>query len=423
MVETDQLVNITNGKYKVVELHGWGAWLDGIGGGGLSKAEVDSQALPADDVRQTGALVIESTTDKLSMGAQLRVRAPQLRVGPDQVNLGTIDLVQLEAGAGADLMVYNVGQGVLMGYVTTGAAWLQVEPAEFCCQTGEFQPLRLSTTNLRIGAHRQILHFISNGGTAQVPISLRVRFSLEPQVVCVPAGEFLRGSEARGKAVSPSEKPQRWIHLDEYWIAKYPVTNAQYAVFVSATGHRAPKHWDGGLPPDTAENHPVVNVNWHDARAYCQWLTEITGKHYLLPTEAQWEKAARGTDGRLFPWGNNWDRQKCNAMTKEQQGATLVGAYSPQGDSPYGCVDMAGNVSEWVFDWYKEDYYIRPSVSENPRGPLSGETKTLRGGSWSDDTRGVRSANRAHSDPTLVSPEIGFRCALALENAEASCLG
>ncbi len=385
-------------------------------------AKADSRALPVDDAHRTEALAAESTAGEFSIDAQLRAQVPRLHVGLAQVNLGTIDLAQPEIEKETELTVYNVGQGTLMGYVTTGADWLRVEPAEFYCQGEEFQPLCLSTTDLKIGAHRQIVHFISNGGTAQVPVSLRVRFSLEPQVVCVPAGEFLRGSEARGKMVSPSEKPQRWIHLDEYWIGKYPVTNAQYAVFVRETGHRVPEHWDGGQPPDTKENHPVVNVSWYDAEAYCRWLTEITGKNYQLPTEAQWEKAARGNEGRLFPWGNNWDRQNCNAIAGGEQGTTPVGTYSSQGDSPYGCADMAGNVAEWVSDWYKEDYYIRPSVSKNPRGPSSGETKTLRGGSWSDDTRGVRSANRAHNDPALVSPEIGFRCALVLENG-ASCLG
>lgn len=385
--------------------------------------EADSQALPAGDVYQAGALVIESTSGKLNLDAQLRVRAPQLRVEPAQVNLGIVDLAQTEAGKNTDLMVYNVGRGVLMGDITTAADWLNIEPAEFRCKGGESQPLCLSTTNLRIGVHRQIVHFTSNGGTAKVPVTLRVRFSLEPQVVCIPAGEFLMGSKGRDRAISPSERPQRWIHLSEYWIAKYPVTNAQYAVFVRATGHRAPEHWEGGKPPDAKENHPVVNVSWQDAVVYCQWLTEVTGKLYQLPTEAQWEKAARGTDGRLFPWGSNWDRQKCNAMAAGKQDTTPVGSYSPQGDSPYGCADMAGNVLEWVSDWYQVDYYSRSSVYKDPPGPSLGEVKALRGGSWSEDTRGVRCANRTYGDRTFVSPEVGFRCAVVLEAADSSCSG
>ena len=246
-----------------------------------------------------------------------------------------------------------------------------------------------------------------------MPVLLQVRFSLEPEMVHIPAGEFLRGSQKRNKRALASEKPQRRIYLEEYWIGKYPVTNAQYAVFVEATGRRPPEHWEGGRPPAGKENHPVVNVRWWGALAYCRWLTEVTGKPYRPPTEAQWEKAARGTNRRVYPWGNRWDSQKCNTREGRKGDTTPVGAYSPAGDSPYGCADMAGNVLEWVADWYGEDYYARSSASQNPYGPASGAVKVLRGGSWSADRRGARCACRLYGNRKATRPEVGFRCALS----------
>ena len=125
--------------------------------------------------------------------------------------------------------------------------------------------------------------------------------------------------------------------------------------------------------------HPVVWVTWQDAQEFCAWVSQISGQAVRLPTEAEWEKAARGSDERLYPWGNQEPNpQLCNYNTN---GSTPVGKYSPQGDSPYGCVDMAGNVWEWVADWYDEHYYAH-SPSRNPSGPESGKYRVLRGGSW-----------------------------------------
>jgi serine/threonine-protein kinase len=243
-------------------------------------------------------------------------------------------------------------------------------------------------------------------------------------MVRIPSSGFLRGSSEKDPIALTSEKPQRPIYLTVYWIGKYPVTNVQYTAFIEATERRPPEHWHGDRPPKGEENHPVVNVSWWDAAAYCRWLAEVTGEPYRLPTEAQWEKAARGTDGRIYPWGNEWDESKCNAKRKRghrlKRGTTPVGAYSPAGDSPYGCADMAGNVMEWVSDWYKEDYYAISSISENPYGPASGAVKVLRGGSWSDGPAGVRAANRIYSSRKLTSPEIGFRCALVPKLADSS---
>ena len=372
----------------------------------------DSQVLPPGDVARDWALVVESNGGHAILSVRMQVLPPRLKVEPAQIDLGTVDLARPGMGKTAALTVRNTGPGVLTGAVTAEADWLTVEPAAFRCRAGDAQLVRLSPAKLKTGDHRQLVRVTSNAGVAEVPVLLRVRFSLEPEMVHIPAGEFLRGSKERDRRALASEKPQSRIYLSEYWIGKYPVTNAQYAVFVEAAGRRPPEHWEGGRPPEGKENHPVVNVSWWDALAYCRWLAEVTGKSYRLPTEAQWEKAARGTDARIYPWGNRWDNRKCNTREGGKRDTTPVGTYSPAGDSPYGCADMAGNVLEWVADWYSEDYYARSSVSRDPYGPASGAVKGLRGGSWSTNRWSARCASRYNGNRTATSPEAGFRCAM-----------
>ncbi len=374
---------------------------------------VNSQALPPGDVAHAWALVVESNGGHVVLGVQMRVLSPVLKIEPAEVDLGTVDIAQPGAKGSTQLTVSNTGPGVLTGAVIVGTDWLRVNPATFRCRAGETQQLSLSTTELKTGNHHQSVHLLSNAGDAEVSVLLRVNFSLEPEMVHIPAGEFLRGSKERDRVALASEKPQRRIYLAEYWIGRYPVTNAQYAVFVEATGRRPPGHWPGGNPPEGKENHPVVNVSWWDAVAYCRWLMEVTDKPYRLPTEAQWEKAARGADGRGYPWGNRWDNKKCNSRQADKRDTTPVDAYSPIGDSPYGCVDMAGNVLEWVADWYTADYYSQSTISHNPYGPASGAVRVLRGGSWYSGARKVRCANRFNGNPKLTFPEAGFRCSLA----------
>jgi formylglycine-generating enzyme required for sulfatase activity len=187
--------------------------------------------------------------------------------------------------------------------------------------------------------------------------------------VPVPAGEFLYGEK----------KEKRY--LPAFQIRRAPVTNAEYAEFVWATGHAAPDHWPNGqIPPELAQ-HPVVNVSWYDAEAYCQW-----GK-CRLPTQAEWEKAARGTDGRECTWGSEPpDAQRSNFEGKVGK-TTPVRQYSPQGDGPYGCVDMVGNVFEWTAEGYG-----------------------LRGGSWRSGAQAVRAAIRWWNGPDIRHNDIGFRC-------------
>jgi TatA/E family protein of Tat protein translocase len=235
------------------------------------------------------------------------------------------------------------------------------------------------------------------------------------RMILIPAGEFWRGtSDADEQEMKTrlgfgpwdDEKPQRKIYLDAYYIDETPVTNEEYQRFVLATGHRVPYGWNENWRtfPEGKGAHPVVNVNWDDANAYARWA----GKR--LPTEAEWEKAARGTDGRRYPWGNEFDSSRCNSWESGIHTTTPVGRYSPRGDSPYGVKDMAGNVWEWCADWYDENYY-KNSPKENPKGPASGRYRVLRGGSWTSGSSNVRAANRDDNVPDLRDINVGFRCA------------
>jgi formylglycine-generating enzyme required for sulfatase activity len=226
----------------------------------------------------------------------------------------------------------------------------------------------------------------------------------------VPAGKFLMGTApAQYPHNFAEEQPQHTVHLDAYWISKYPVTNQQYQVFVQATGHRAPTHWKNKAVSSLEEQHPVTYVSWHDAVAFCKWMSSTLGRPPVrLPTEAEWEKAARGEDGRIYPWGNEApDVRRCN-FELSVNGPSPVGKYSPQGDSPYGCADMAGNVWEWVSDWFDSNYYsISPDA--NPRGPSSGSMCVLRGGSFDNNLDYVRTAYRNQGSPDYLSRYLGFR--------------
>jgi iron(II)-dependent oxidoreductase len=201
-----------------------------------------------------------------------------------------------------------------------------------------------------------------------------------------------------------NEQPQHRVYLDEFYIDKYPVTNAQFERFVKATGYKAGDDWRKYYTKGK-EKHPVVCVSWNDASAYCKWA----GKR--LPTEAEWEKAARGTDGRIWPWGNAWDKSKCNLWEGGPATTTPVGSY-PAGASPYGVMDMVGNMWEWCADWYDENYYYyRNSPKRNPRGPNTGQWRVLRGGSWMGNiTYYLRCAARDHYGPTDTCLNGGFRC-------------
>jgi formylglycine-generating enzyme required for sulfatase activity len=217
----------------------------------------------------------------------------------------------------------------------------------------------------------------------------------------VPAGEFTMGSTLKA-----DEKPVHRVYLNAFSMDKYAVTVGQYAKYVEATGMEAPPEWDIMNHPQHL-NRPVVNISWSDAATYCKWA----GKR--LPTEAEWEKAARGTDGRLYPWGNEAPtRLHANFGKKEwanHMALVPVGMFE-LGKSPYGIYDMAGNVWEWVNDWYDHDYY-KKSPTKSPQGPTTGKSKVVRGGNWLYLEESLRSSFRFNADPSGRLFGYGFRCA------------
>ena len=241
-------------------------------------------------------------------------------------------------------------------------------------------------------------------------LSIELAPGVEMAFICVPAGEFLMGSDEKNDSeAEDDELPQHKVYLDEYLIGKYPVTNGQYAAFVNETGQSAPSDWERGAFPKEKEHHPVVRVSWEDAVEFCGWASKTSGKTIRLPSEAEWEKAARGTDERIYPWGNQKPESSLCNFNIEIGDTTAVGRYSQKGDSPYGCADMAGNVWEWVNDWYDAKYYEN-SPQKNPRGASDGRSRVLRGGSWLYVSRVVRVSNRVRVYPDLKYNGCGFRC-------------
>jgi serine/threonine-protein kinase len=218
----------------------------------------------------------------------------------------------------------------------------------------------------------------------------------------VPAGSFTMGSDKYD-----GEKPVHTVTLDAFWIDKTEVTNQMYAYCVNALVCKPPSKLKSFAHPSyygntTYSNYPVIYVDWNQASAYCNWA----GRR--LPTEAEWEKAARGTDGRTYPWGDGIDKTRAN-YNQNVGDTTKVGSYE-SGKSFYGAYDMAGNVWEWVNDWYGP--YSSDSLS-NPTGPASGDGRVLRGGAWYSDDLSARSANRFRRDPAFTNYYLGFRCLLS----------
>ena len=238
-----------------------------------------------------------------------------------------------------------------------------------------------------------------------------------PPLCDVPAGDFLMGSDPQqDKDAWPDEQPQYLIPLPHaFQIARHPVTVAEYACFVH-DGHAAPKSPYNELTWEQQAaryDHPVVNVSWRDATAYATWLAKITGQLWRLPTEAEWEKAARWDattrHSRIYPWGDQWDETRCNTSEGGRGGTTPVGSY-PSGASPCGAHDLAGNVWEWTSSLYK----LYPYDAAGRERADSTENRVLRGGSWSHDAGGARAAYRDRSGPDNHDDFIGFRVARSL---------
>ena len=225
-------------------------------------------------------------------------------------------------------------------------------------------------------------------------------------MMLVPAGEFVMGAHQEYEMADKDERTTHTVYLNAFSIDRYEVTTARYAKFIQETKRPAPKYWS----EETLKQHerkPVVGVDWNDAAAYCAWVEK------RLPTGAEWEKAARGTDLRLYPWGNEEPgRQWANfdhCCDKGYEALTEVGSFE-QGKSPYGVYDMAGNVWEWVADRYDEGSYGK-STERNPTGRSTGEKRIVRGGAWDSASTYVRSSYRLRLSPTFRLDNIGFRCA------------
>ncbi len=236
----------------------------------------------------------------------------------------------------------------------------------------------------------------------------------ELEMTLIPAGEFIMGTD--GANDNPNQKPKHRVFLNTYRIAKYEVTNEQYIAFFMDGGYKKKELWTADGWQFVQENEvthpagwkvrgfedlrkPVVGVSWHEADAFAKWIG------MRLPTEAEWEKAARGTDGRLYPWGNEFDATR--VFYKAIARPLKVGSF-PKGASPYGILDMAGNLWEWVADWYDEDYYGK-SPAKAPKGPDTGELKVARGGGWGCNRRQMQCAYRRYENPIWRRLDIGFR--------------
>ncbi len=245
------------------------------------------------------------------------------------------------------------------------------------------------------------------------------------EFVPIPAGEFRMGTTARSPDIEPDARPAHQVRLSAFRMARTEVTRAQYARFLEATRREKPQFWESPLFK-CSERQPVVGVSWDDAAAFCAW---IGGR---LPTEAEWEYAARGADGRRYPWGEDepvWPLALRYILMMQDYPTTpqtraifnlrlnddkpnSVGT-CPGGGSPFGLLDMAGNVSEWCADWYSPHYYAE-SPRENPTGPASGRTRVIRGGSWAGHADALTATLRSHARPTARTSLTGIRCVVGV---------
>ena len=276
--------------------------------------------------------------------------------------------------------------------------------------------MRKSVSFLSIGLILAVLAACDQSSASSVP---------PEDMVLIPAGQFIMGTNS--KEANTDQKPAHTVYLDAFYIDKHEVTNAQYEKFILAGGYKKREFWTeegwnfiqkfqfdadewhqietplqyGENSVSTEPDHPVIGVSWYEANAYAAWA----GKR--LPTEAEWEKAARGTDGRIYPWGNETDFSKLSYFPHVVKVQT-VGSFG-NGASPYGVLDMAGSVWEWCADWYNESCYPQGS-RKNPTGPDDGEYRVLRGGGWDSIRLQLRTSYRYYDKENRRAYNIGFRC-------------
>jgi formylglycine-generating enzyme len=230
---------------------------------------------------------------------------------------------------------------------------------------------------------------------------------LEPIMVRVPEGWFEMGC-ATGR---DDEKPVHRVWVDVFEMGAYQVTNEEYRCFVAATGASEPMNWKGENFDDP--RMPVVGASWHEAVSYCEWLGGASGKHYRLPSEAEWERAARGgAEGLLYPWGDAAPEMVADYGKRWKLGPERVGLYA---GNAYGIYNLGDNVHEWCADWYDDGYYAQ-SPERNPQGPVSGSRRASRGGSWRHHIRVTRTAARSSIPPEFHYADYGFRVARSVRN-------
>lgn len=263
-----------------------------------------------------------------------------------------------------------------------------------------------------------------------------------PALIAIPAGQYAIGLSRRmlrrllaeidlakswaEKGLFGREQPTFKVWLNPFAISRYPVTVGAYRAFVNSDGYGTAGYWDqagwqwlqksarieptGWTNPDLAgdDGLPVVGISWYEARAYCRWLAEAIGKEYRLPTEFEWEAAARGQGDRLFPWGDTFDADRCNSAARGVGKPLPAGSFSPEGDSPWGCADMAGNVSEWTASRFR----LYPVDGSDLIGEANGAGLWVtRGGSWHSNPLRVRTTSRGYNDPWFSDSDLGFRLA------------
>ena len=246
-------------------------------------------------------------------------------------------------------------------------------------------------------------------------------------MILIPAGEFTMGDNNGHR----NERPEHEVTLDAYYIDRFEVTMSEFQKYLDENLKiEPPPLWDDGLAVGEAADRPAVGVTWESANNYCAWV----GKR--LPTEAEWEKAARGTDGRRFPWGHmqpfvdiarynhgitGWVSYTLTLASVRSgvKGMSVRHGLKTGGKSPYGLYHMSGNAAEWVADWY-DRYYYEDSPDKNPKGPETGEHKVLRGGSWEDEPRRIQVTARAKAEPKFSDLTIGFRCAKDAEKTQSA---
>lgn len=319
-------------------------------------------------------------TSSLTLGAKTILGTPKY-MAPELIDFGKPDERTDIYSLGATMFHLLTGRPPFQGSVGEMIRKHLYEEPPLASNVGKSVPVELS----RIVRRMMCKEAEARQGNAELVLADLEGFQAgPPNMVRIPAGEFIMGEG----------EDERRVHLKEYYIGKYPVTVSEYAEFIreNPSARRLPEMDDERF---NAPDKPIVGINFGEAQAYCEWLSRKTGKKYRLPTEEEWEKAARGTDGRIYPWGNEFDKRKCNTSESGIEATSLVGAY-PEGVSPHGCYDMVGNVWERTDSWYDK------------KGK---KLRVLRGGSWGNGQVSAQGSSRGRDDPGHWFVFSGFRCA------------